>query len=84
MQVVKIFVSRILSLSNLVHPSDNCVSFFFFYWHRLVKLSLLARIMKKKETNLNLLFAKRGFDEEKILEIRSKWNLPKRDSNFDA
>lgn len=29
MQVVKIFVSRILSLSNLVHPSDNCVSFFF-------------------------------------------------------
>lgn len=32
------------------------------------KLSLLARIMKKKEANLDLLSAKCGFDEEKILD----------------
>lgn len=46
------------------------------------KLSLLARIMKKKEANLDLLSAKRGFDEEKILEIKVEFIQKK--SNFDA
>lgn len=46
------------------------------------KLSLLARIMKKKEANLDLLSAKRGFDEEKILEIKVEFTQKK--SNFDA
>lgn len=45
------------------------------------KLSLLARIMKKK-ANLDLLSAKRGFDEEKILEIKVEFTQKK--SNFDA
>lgn len=46
------------------------------------KLSLLARIMKKKEANLDLLSAKRGFDEEKIFEIKVEFTQKK--SNFDA
>lgn len=46
------------------------------------KLSLLARIMKKKEANLDLLSAKCGFDEEKILEIKVEFTQKK--SNFDA
>lgn len=46
------------------------------------KLSLLARIMKKKEANLDLLSAKRGFDEEKILEIKVEFTQKK--NNFDA
>lgn len=46
------------------------------------KLSLLARIMKKKEANLDFLSAKRGFDEEKILEIKVEFTQKK--NNFDA
>lgn len=46
------------------------------------KLSLLARIMKKKEANLDLHSAKRGFNEEEILEIKVEFTQKK--SNFDA
>lgn len=57
MQVVKIFISRILSLSNLIHPSDNCVSFFFLLLVSIVKLASCTN-NEKERSESQLTFCK--------------------------